>query len=112
MFIVLLDSTVNASNHTKCMSLRNQKCKIQPTLINLHLNEYNQELHYYPFVVKLDKCAGSCNTLNDLSNRVCVPNKTEDLNIHVFNIKTGKNESKILAKEISCECKCRFDGKM
>ena len=27
-----------------------------------------------------------CNTLNDLSNRVCVPNKTEDLNIHVFNM--------------------------
>ena len=31
----------------------------------------------------------SCNTLNDLSNKVCVPNKTEDLNIHVFNIITG-----------------------
>ena len=24
---------------------------------------------------------------------------------------TGKNESKILTKDISCECKCRFDGK-
>ena len=45
MFIVLLTSIVNASNHTKCVSLSNQKCKIQPTLINLHPNEYNQELH-------------------------------------------------------------------
>ena len=35
-------------------SLSNQKCKIQPTLINLHPNEYNQELHYYSFAVKLD----------------------------------------------------------
>ena len=41
MFIVLLASIVNASNHTKCVSLRNQKCEIQPTLINLHLNEYS-----------------------------------------------------------------------
>ena len=39
----------------------------QPTLINLHTNKYSQEFHYYPFVVKLDKCVGSWNTLNDLS---------------------------------------------
>ena len=44
----------------------------QPTLINSHPNEYSQELHYYPFVVKLDRCVGNCNTLNDLSNKVCV----------------------------------------
>ena len=24
---------------------------------------------------------------------------------------TGKNKSKILTKDISCKCKCRFDGK-
>ena len=95
---MLLASIVNASNHAKCVSLSNQKCEIQPTLINLHPNECNQELHYYPFAVKLGKCAGSCNTLNDLSNRVCVPNKTEDLNIHVFNTITGKNESKLLSQ--------------
>ena len=50
----------------------------QPTLINLHLNEYWQEFHYYPFSVKLDRCVGSCNALNNLSNKVRVPNKTED----------------------------------
>ena len=63
-----------------CISLSNQKCEILPTLINLHPNEYSQvysqELHYYPFAVKLDKCVGSCNT-----------------------------------KDISCECKCKFDGR-
>ena len=52
---VVLSSTVNASNHTKCcISLSNQKCKIKPTLINLHPNEYSQEFHCYPFAVKLD----------------------------------------------------------
>ena len=81
----------------------------QPTLINLYSNEYSQEFHYYPFAVKLDRCAGSCNTINDLSNKACVPNKTEDLNLSVFNMITGINESKTLTKHISCDCKCRFD---
>ena len=57
----------------------------------------------------LDRCIGSCNTLNDLSNKLCVPNKIEDLNIHVFNMITGINESKILRKHILCKCKCTFD---
>ena len=47
---------------------------IQPTLINLYPNECNQQFHYYPFAVKLDRCVRSCNALNDLSNKVCVPN--------------------------------------
>ena len=92
IFIGLLTGLVNRSNNTKWVSLSNQKCIIQPTLINLHTNKYNQEFHYYPFAVKLDGCVGSCNTVNDLSNKICVPNKTEDLNIHVFNMITGKNE--------------------
>ena len=58
------------------MSLSNQSYEIQPSSINLHPNEYNQELDCYPFAVKLDKCVGSCDTLNDLSTRICVPNKT------------------------------------
>ena len=100
MFIVFFSSIVNASNHTNCVSLSNQKCMIQPTLINIHPNEYSQEFHYYPFFVKLDRCVGSCNTLNDLSNNVCVPNKTEDLNLSVFNMIAGINESKTLKKYI------------
>ena len=85
----------------------NQKCMIQPTLINLHPNEYSQGLHYYPFAVKLDRCVRRCNTLTDLSNKVCVPIKTEDLNLSEFNMITGINESKTLTKLASCKCKIR-----
>ena len=45
IFIGLLISTVNASNHTKYVSLSNQKCMSQPTIINLHSNEWSQEFH-------------------------------------------------------------------
>ena len=108
IFIGLLSSIINASNHTKFYSFSNQKCMIQPTLINLHPNEYSQEFHYYPFAVKLDRCVGSCNTLNDLSNKECITNKIEDLNLSVFNMITSINDSKTLTKHILRECKCKL----
>ena len=54
IFIGLLTDLVNGSNHIKCVFLSNQKCMIQPTLINVHTNECFQEFHYYPFAVKWD----------------------------------------------------------
>ena len=94
---------MNASNHTKCVSL------IQPFLVNLPPNEYSQEFYYYPFVIKLDSCVGNCNTLNDLSNKVYVLKKTEDLNLNMCNMIAGINELKRLTKFILWECNCRFD---
>ena len=96
IFIGLVTDLVNGSNNTKCVSLSNQKCKIHPTFINLGSNEYSQEPHYYPFSVKSDRCAENVNTLNDLSKKVCIPNKTEDSNLSVFNMIAGTNESKTL----------------
>ena len=75
MFVGLLTSIVYVSNHTKCILLSNQKCMTQATLVNLHTNEYSQELYYYPFAVNLDRCAWSCITFNELSNKVHVPKK-------------------------------------
>ena len=105
----LLISIVNTSNHTKCVLLSNLKCMILPTLIHLHPNEFCQEFHHYPFAVKLDRCVGKCNNLYDLSNKAGVPNKTEDLNLGMFNMVTEINQLKTLTKHISCECKYRFD---
>ena len=82
---------------------------IQPILMNFDPKEYSQKFHYYSFAVKLDICVGSCNTLNDLSNKVYIPNKIEDLNLSLFNMIAEINESKTLTKHISCECKARFD---
>ena len=110
IFIGLLTSVVSTSNHTKCNSLSNQKYIIQPNLINLHPNDYSQELRNYPFAVNLDRCTGSCNTLDDLSNKACVPNETEDLSLHDFNMITGINKSKIV-NYIPCKYKCKIDDK-
>ena len=46
--------------------------------------------------------------LNYLVQYVFQIDKAEDLNLSVFNIIPGINESKTL--HISCECKCKFNG--
>ena len=44
VFIGLLTGLVNGSNHTKCVSLSNQKFMIQPTLINFHHKEIQSRI--------------------------------------------------------------------
>ena len=51
------------------------------------------------------------NTFNDLSNKVSLPNKTEDSNLSMLNIITGIDESRKLTNHVSCQCKCKFDGR-
>ena len=62
-------------------------------------------------MVKLDRCDQSCNNLNDLSNKVCESNKTEDLNLRVLKMITKANVPKTLARPISYKCVTRFDGR-
>ena len=106
MFMELSNSIVNASNHTKCVSLGNSKCIIQTTLINWHPNKYSQEFHYYPFTFKLDR-----NALNDLSNKACVSQQNGRFKSkhvqHNYRNKWIEN----ISKHISCQSKHRFDGR-
>ena len=62
---------------------------IQSAVVNSHSNECRQEFYYSSSAAKLDRCVGSCSTFNSSSNKVCFPNKTEDLDLIVFNMITG-----------------------
>ena len=53
----------------------------------------------------------SCNTIDNPQSRICVSNKKEDVNLKVFDMIKGINESKKLSKDTSYECKCEFDGR-
>ena len=53
----------------------------------IHMNPI--ELKYYPFMISLDKCNGNCNTL---SPKICVPKKTKDIDLKVFNMITNNND--------------------
>ena len=80
-------------DHTKCISLNNQKWIAQPSLINLDPNEYIEgTIHFHTFAINLDRCVRSRNYFNDLPNRLCVSNKTENVNASAFSIITGINK--------------------
>ena len=52
---------------TKCVSLNNEPCMIRPTVIDLNPNE----LSYYLFMISLDECNESCDSVDDLSTKMC-----------------------------------------
>ena len=95
-FIIVFNKSLsnidNPPDQVKCISLNNQQCIVQFTLVNLHPSKYNEGLRYFPFAVNLDRCMESCNSLNDLFNKVYVPNKTKHLNLSVFKMIRRINE--------------------
>ena len=57
VLIVLLHFSESLA--TKCVLLNNEPCMVRSSLIDLN----PAELKYYPFIVSLDKCTGSCDVL-------------------------------------------------
>ena len=57
--------------------------KQRSILIDLKSNKL-----YYSFMVSLNRCNGTCNTLDDLSNGVFLPSKIEDVNLNIRNMIT------------------------
>ena len=78
------------SQSKKRISLNNQPSLVRSRLIDLNINE----LCYYLFLVSLDRYDECFNTLDDLSDRTCVPSKTEDANSKLFNLTLETNASK------------------
>ena len=57
---------------------------VRPTLIDMN----PVELKYYPFMVSLNKCIGSCNFL---SPKIFVPKETKYISVKPINMITNKN---------------------
>ena len=51
----------------KSILLNNEPCMIKPFIINKN----PVELKYYPFMISLDNCNESCNSVNNLPMRIC-----------------------------------------
>ena len=104
LFIVLLSiiSIISGPLATKCLFLNDEPCMVRPTLIDMN----PVELNYYPFMISLKICTGSCNVI---SPKICVPKETKNINIKAFNMITSKNEAKAMIEHVSCDCKCKKD---
>ena len=66
---------------------------VRPTLIDLN----PVELKYFPFMISLNKCIGSCNVL---SPKIYVSKETKDINVEAFNMITNENEAKAMTEHI------------
>ena len=69
-------------NSLECIAMNNQECKVRSEIINLNTNEPM----FYPYSIKVNKCKGSCNTINDPYDKICVPDNIKNTNVKVFNL--------------------------
>ena len=94
-------------NPLKCVSMNNQECKVGPEVININSNEPL----FYPYSIKINKCSGSCNDINDSYAKLCVPNVVKNINVKVFNLMSRTNETICIGWHETCRCKCRCECK-
>ena len=90
VFVLGLTVLSNITNALKCVSMNNQACKVRPEIAYIKSN--NPIL--YPFSVKINRCSGNCNDINDPYARICVPDTIKNLNVKVFNLMALTNETR------------------
>ena len=88
------------------VSVVNQKCMPRPKI--LAVNEGVSEALFYPYVL-VNKCSGSCNTINDPMARLCVPNIIKRINMKVYNFLMRLNETRNALWHESCKCVCKLN---
>ena len=75
----------------------------------LDVNEGIGEALFYPYNVLVNKCNGSCNTLDNPMVKMCVPNIIKNKNMKVYNFLMRLNETNVLWHK-SCKCVCRLNS--
>ena len=91
----------------ECVSVVNQKCMARPKIIQTNQYEPNEPV-FYPLSMKVNKCRGDCNTINNPMAKLCVPDIVKDMNIKVFNMLSRINETRKIVWHETCKCICRL----
>ena len=80
---------VSNINTLKCLSMNNQECKVRPQIKNINSNEPS----FYHCSVKINKCSGSCNNVNNPYAKLCAPDVVKNINVKVFNLELMKQDT-------------------
>ena len=88
----------------KCVLVVNQKFMSRPKIINTNAND----LVFYPLSMKINKCSGDCNTINNAMAKLCVPDIVRGINIKVFSLLSRINETRKVVWHQTCKCDCRL----
>ena len=91
-------------NTLECVSAINQKCMSRPKIIDLN----KDDPVFYPLGIKVNKCSGNCNNINDPMAKLCVPDIVRDMNVKVFNLLARINETRKIVWHETCICICRL----
>ena len=91
-------SSLAGTNSLTCILMNNQECKVRPEIINVN----SDEPVFYPFSIKTSKCSGSCNNINDLYAKICVPDVVKNLNVKVFNLMSRTNQTRHIKWHQTC----------
>ena len=73
---------LSSVNPLECVSMNNQECKVRPEIVNVN----SDEPVFFPFSIRASKSSGSCNNINDLYTKLCVPDVVKNLNAKAFNL--------------------------
>ena len=92
----------------ECVSVINQKCMPRPKILDV--NEGVGEALFYPYNDLVNKCSGSCNTLDGPMAKLCVPNIIKGINMKVYNFLMRLNETRNVLWQESCKCVCRLNS--
>ena len=68
VFVLGLTILSNITNALEFISMNNQECKVRPEIVNIN----SDNPIFYPFSVKVNRCSGNCNNINDPYGRICV----------------------------------------
>ena len=88
------------------MSVVNQKCMPRPKILDV--NKGVGEALFYPYNVLINKCSGSCNTLDNPMAKLCVPGIVKRVNMQVYNFWMRLNETRNVLWHESCKCVCKL----
>ena len=83
----------------------NVECKVRPEIININ----NNNPIFCPFNVKINRCNGNCNNINEPYAKICVSDTVKNLNVKVFNLMTLNDETKSIKWHETCKCICRLN---
>ena len=95
-------------NSLECLSLINRKCMSRPKILDV--NEGIGEALFYLYNVLVNKCSGSCNTLQNPMSKICVLKIIKNLNMQVYNSLMRLNETRNVLWQESCQCVCKLNS--
>ena len=74
------------------------------------MNVNSNEPLFNPYSIKIGRCSGNCNNTDYPFAKLCVPDEVKNINVKVFNLMPGTNETRHIVWHETCEYKCRLDA--